>query len=58
MVVLEERTMASLAVLVAYGGGRKKKREVCMRERERENNGIIIHFGGMVWRRRSDHPYS
>jgi len=29
-----------------------------MRERERENNGIIIHFGGMVWRRRSDHPYS
>lgn len=58
MVVLEERTMASLAVLVAYGGGRKKKREVYMRERERENNGIIIHFGGMVWRRRSDHPYS
>jgi hypothetical protein len=56
VVVLEERTMASLAVLVAYGGGRKKKREVCMRERE--NNGIIIHFGGMVWRRRSDHPYS
>jgi hypothetical protein len=45
VVVLEERTMASLAVLVAYGGGRKKKREVCMREREREQ----WHYYSFWW---------
>jgi hypothetical protein len=43
--VLEERTMASLAVLVAYGGGRKKKREVCMRERERTMALLFILVG-------------